>query len=90
MADNDLQVRYEEIHNSILAGPNSELQEWIDTGVAWQLEGHVGRTAMAALRDGACVLGPKPVKDYYGNTIPAYYMVKEGTTGSVSNAEQAE
>ena len=38
-----LKERYESVHDAILAGPNRELQEWIDSGTAWLLEGHVGR-----------------------------------------------
>lgn len=84
----ELRARYEQVHAAILAGPNSELQELIDSGVAWRLEGSVGRSAAAALEVGACVLPEDPIKDYYGNTVPAHWMLKEGTKGTVLNAEE--
>ena len=84
-----LQDRYESVHANILAGPNAELQGWVDSGTAWRLEGHVGRVAMDALRSGALVLGPKPTTDYWGSRIPSYIEVKDavGSPGSVANAE---
>jgi len=87
-----LKERYESVHDAILAGPNRELQEWIDSGTAWLLEGHVGRTAMAALQDGAAVLSPVRHQDYYGNQVPSYPDVVDqvGSAGSVANAEAYE
>jgi len=87
-----LQERYEAVHTAILAGPNSQLQEWVDSGTAWSLEGHVGRTASAALSDGALVLPSDRLKDYWGNTVPSYLDVKNevGSPGSVANAEAYE
>lgn len=85
-----LQERYNDVHDWIMGGPNHQLQEWIDSGTAWLLEGHVGRTAMDALSDGACVLSAgEPHKDFYGNTVPTYAMVADavGSPGSVANAE---
>lgn len=84
-----LQERYEAVHAAILDGPNAQLQEWVDSGTAWKLEGHVGRTAMAALEDGALVLGPERVTNYWGSTVPSYLDVadEEGSPGSVANAE---
>lgn len=84
-----LEERYEAVHQAILDGPNAELQEWIDSGTAWLLEGAVGRAAMDALRAGACVLPPERHRDYYGNTVPSYLDVQDeaGSTGSVANAE---
>lgn len=84
-----LKERHEAVHAAIMDGPNAQLQEWIDSGTAWMLEGHVGRTAMAALRDGAAVLPPESHHDYYGNTVPSYLDVADeiGSPGSVANAE---
>ena len=57
-------------------------QNLINSGLAWKLEGHVGRTCMAALEDGACMLGPEAGQDYWGNFVPSRSMVKEGAPGS--------
>lgn len=85
-----LQKRYKQVHDAILEGENSQLQEWIDNGQAWKLEGHVGRTASSALEAGACVLPEVPIKDYWGNTVPAHWMLEEGTKGTVALAEEYE
>lgn len=84
-----LQERYEAVHQAILDGPNREVQELIDNGLAWRLEGHVGRVAMDALRDGAAVLPPERSTDYWGSTVPSYLDVDDesGSPGSVANAE---
>lgn len=62
---------------------NLPIQTLIDTGDAWRLEGHVGRQCMGAIETGLAVLGPRPVRDYYGNRIPSRHEVKPGTKGSV-------
>lgn len=87
-----LEERYESIHQAILDGPNRELQEWVDSGLAWHLEGFVGRQAMDALRDGALVLPPYRLKDFYGSTVPSCFDVADelGSPGSVANAEHCE
>lgn len=63
-----------------------QLQELIDTGVAWSMEGAIGRAAMDALKSGACFLPTSSRKDYYGNVVPSRYMVKDGTAGSYANS----
>lgn len=62
-------------------------QHLIDTGQAWSLEGHVGRTAMRLIEDGFCVLGPEPHVDFWGNRIPSRHEVEAGTKGSASFVE---
>ena len=57
-------------------------QTLINTGLAWGLEGHVGRTCMAAIENGDCMLGNEPHRDYYGNRIPSRTEVRPGTKGS--------
>jgi hypothetical protein len=54
----------------------------INSGMAWGLEGHVGRVCMGAIEDGACMLGTVSHKDYWGNVVPSRFEVKEGTKGS--------
>jgi hypothetical protein len=61
-----------------------ETQELINSGVAWQLEGSVGRHAMAMIESGECMLGEKGYRDYWGNYVPSRYEVEEGTKGSES------
>ncbi len=64
------------------------LQDLIDSGMAWTLEGHVGRQAMAAIENGDCVLGPEARIDYWGNRVPSRFEVVPGSKGSVEYAEQ--
>ncbi len=84
-----LEERYENVHRAILDGHNAEVQELVDSGLGWRLEGRVGRIVIAALRDGAVVLPPHQVKDFYGVTVPSYRDVEDevGSPGSVANAE---
>lgn len=64
------------------------IQDLIDSGNAWRLEGHIGRQCVAAIENGAAILGPRPVRDYYGNLVPAWWMVEAGTKGSPEFADQ--
>ena len=57
------------------------LQRAINSGL-WQLQGSVGRTMMAAIKGGSCMLGETAHKDAYGNTVPARTDVRAGTAGS--------
>jgi len=57
-------------------------QSLIDSGLAWRMEGHVGRTAMRLIEDGRCMLGPEGHRDYYGSYIPSRTEVEPGTKGS--------
>lgn len=63
------------------------VQDAINSGMAWKLEGSYGRMAMDYLNAGACVLGEEPHTDYWGNRIPSRYEVEPGTKGSVEYAE---
>lgn len=67
-----------------------ELQELIDSGDAWRLEGSIGRQCMAAIEDGRCTLGPVGHRDYYGNYVPAIHEVKPGTKGSAEYARNVQ
>ena len=57
-------------------------QELVNTGIAWQLEGYVGRTAMDLIKEGRIMLGEVATKDYWGNRVPSRYDVEPGTKGS--------
>lgn len=58
------------------------LQRAINSGFAWSFQGSYGRTMMAAIEAGRCMLGTSPARDYYGNYIPSRSQVQEGTKGS--------
>jgi len=58
------------------------LQDAIDSGLVWRLEGHAGRSAVDAIRAGHCMLGPTGHRDYYGNYIPSRHEVAPGLPGS--------
>jgi hypothetical protein len=62
-------------------------QSLINSGTAWRLEGHVGRTAMYLIEDGLCALGPEGHRDYYGTYVPGRDEVEPGTKGSVEYVE---
>lgn len=59
------------------------LQELIDSGMAWKMEGSVGRAAMVAIKNGDCVLGEIGHRDYWGNYVPSRTEVSPGTIGSL-------
>ena len=59
------------------------LQELVNTGTAWRLEGSVGRAAMSAIEAGAIALGHDGHSDYWGNYVPSRTEVEAGTKGSV-------
>lgn len=63
-------------------------QALIDSGQAWRLEGSVGRTAMALIEAGQCVLGEVGHRDYWGNYVPSRYEVEPGTKGSIDYAAE--
>lgn len=60
----------------------SGYQRLIDSGIAWRLEGRVGRTAMNLIREGYCTLGEVGNIDAYGNYVPSKTEVEPGTPGS--------
>ena len=62
-------------------------QSLIDSGHAWMLEGHVGRTAMGLIEDGQCVLGEVGHRDYWGNYVPSRTEVESGSKGSQEYAD---
>ena len=64
---------------------NSTIQDLINSGQIWHLEGTMGRHAMDLLRSGVCMLPLKQYSDYYGNLVPARTNLKPGTAGTFSN-----
>lgn len=64
------------------------MQELINTGTAWRLEGAVGRECMALIEAGECMLGEHGNWDYWDNYVPSRYEVKAGTKGSPEYCEE--
>jgi hypothetical protein len=64
----------------------AEMQHLIDTGMAWTMEGAIGRAAMECLESGACYLPKMKRRGCYGNTVPSRDDVKAGTKGSYQNS----
>lgn len=62
------------------------VQNLINTGMAWRLEGSVGRSCMSAIKNGQAILGPEGHRDYWGSYVPSRHEVKRGTLGSVQYA----
>lgn len=51
-------------------------------GGCWSFQGSYGRTMMAAIQEGRCLLGKGFCLDAYNNRIPSRGDVQEGTLGS--------
>ena len=62
------------------------IQANINNGMAWKLEGSVGRFAMRFLESGACMLPTKSFNDSYGNVVPSRKNLKKGTKGTYHNS----
>ena len=58
------------------------IQRLVNTGMAWRLEGSIGRECMRAIEAGRVMLGTEAIRDYYGNIVPSRYDVVAGTKGS--------
>ena len=66
------------------------VQKLIDSGLAWKLEGSVGRYCMDMITAGYCMLGKEAHQDYWGNKVPSRYDVKAGTKGSAEYVADAK
>jgi hypothetical protein len=62
------------------------MQQMINDGTCWNMEGSTGRFAMMCLESGACMLPLKPRLDYYGNRIPSRKELKRATKGTFQNS----
>ena len=58
------------------------LQRAINSGQGWHLQGIYGRSMMAAIEAGECMLGENEARDAYGNRLPSRHQVKAGARGS--------
>jgi len=56
-------IKYEETDEMGLEETVSFFQRLIDTGLAWNLQGHYGRTANALIEEGLCSLNRKEAQD---------------------------
>lgn len=65
----------------------TKIQNSINTGVVWQMEGSQGREAMALLESGACMLPLEKRYDAYNNTVPSRDIIKKGSKGSYGNSK---
>jgi hypothetical protein len=65
-----------------------QVQQLINSGLAWTLEGSVGRACMAAIQSGDAMLGRHAHRDYWGNYVPGRGEVQPGTKGSQLLVEQ--
>ena len=63
-----------------------EIQQQINEGLVWKMEGSVGRYASDLLSSGVCMLPKKSHRDYYGNSIPSRKDLKPGTKGTYKNS----
>ena len=59
-----------------------KLQVLINSGMAWKLEGAVGRACMDAIKSGDCMLGETHHNDFYGNRVPARHEMQDGVFGT--------
>lgn len=64
-----------------------EMQDMINSGQAWKMEGSYGREAMRLLESGACMLPKVKRLDYYGNLVPSRDVLQEGTKGTFKNSQ---
>ena len=63
-----------------------QMQDWIDKGYAWSMEGAVGREAMRGLESGLYFLPNQSFTNPYGQHIPSREEIRMGTEGSLDNA----
>ena len=65
-----------------------EIQSQINSGLAWRLEGSVGRFASDMLEAGVCMLPLISRTDAYGNRVPNRHQIKAGSKGSYENCSR--
>lgn len=65
-----------------------EMQDMINSGQAWKMEGSYGREAMRLLDSGACMLPKVDRYDFYGNLVPSRDKLKAGTKGTYKNSQK--
>lgn len=63
-----------------------QIQDQINSGLCWRMEGSVGRFAMDCLEAGVCMLPTERRIDYYGQVVPSRNDLKAETKGTFQNA----
>ena len=63
-----------------------KMQDWIDKGYVWSMEGSVGRQAMHGLNRGLYFLPNQSFANPYGQHIPSRKEIRIGAEGSLDNA----
>jgi len=58
------------------------MQSLIDSGMAWHMEGSIGRACMDAIKTGYCTVGKQSHTGAYGQHIPAINELEKGTQGT--------
>lgn len=61
---------------------DTDMQILVNSGMAWRMEGAIGRACMAAIDAGRIMCATEARRDYWGNIVPSRYDVKAGTKGS--------
>lgn len=82
-------LKYSQIINLQKQYNLTEMQNNINSGLCWKLEGSFGRAAMECLRSGACML-PKVMRyDAFNNNnnVPSRNILKAGTQGTFQNSQ---
>lgn len=79
-------MNYAQLKSAQIQSGYHKMQEMIDSGLVWRLEGSMGREASRLLEIGACMLPKMPHRDYYGNRIPSRDDLKKGTKGTYHNS----
>lgn len=64
----------------------TEMQNNINSGLCWVLEGSSGREASNCLEAGACMLPKVQRKNAYGSLVPSRDQLKKGTKGTYLNS----
>ena len=68
---------------------SADMQALVNSGMAWRLEGSVGRACMAALKAGYIMCGTEAKRDYWGNVVPSRYDLQAGTFGTFDFVAEA-
>jgi hypothetical protein len=68
----------------------AEMQLLINSGQVWLMEGSMGRSAMALIESGECILGEEGHRDYWGNYVPSRTEVEAGMKGSVEYQQKMQ